>query len=377
MEAPDSDTAEPAGQAIRCTPAGAGTWSLRVNDAVGVIAVDGLQIIVEPKIPTSHLIFLLEASGQVPRLSASAASLNPGQSFWELVAQWYVAALEQLLRIDLIRDYRERRDVLSVVRGRVDAPRTVGAFLRGRIEVSCEFEEFDQDNALNRVLLAAARVVTGSPLLSPELRRRALRSVQRMADIGAIRPSDLSAVLERRTAHYEEPVALATSVLAGHARTLQPGGEVARTFLFRTPELVEEGLRATLATLLGADWTVEKRGLKLGDTGLTLTPDLLFNGGLATGDVKYKLTSSDWVQSDLYQAVAFATAFRSTAASVISFREPAAGNPRTVPVGPVLVTSLTWNADVELPPQAAASELAESAESWLRNAESALSVRSR
>jgi 5-methylcytosine-specific restriction endonuclease McrBC regulatory subunit McrC len=352
-------------QVIRCTPAGGDSWSIRVSDAVGVIAVEDLQIVVEPKIPPRHLIYLLEASGQTPRLGESTASLAMDSSFWELVARWYVAALEQLLRLDLVRDYRSQRDRLGVVRGRVDAAKTALALLHGEALISCEFDEFDQDNALNRVLLAAARAVAGSVLLTYEVRRRALRVASRMSGIGTLRPGDLTAVLERRTAHYREPIALAANVLAGDARALEHGRNPARSFLFRTPDLVEEGLRRCVAALLAPRWQVEKRGLRLGNTPLTFTPDLLFNEGLATGDVKYKLAQPEWNQADLYQAVAFATAFRARAAVVVSFRTPGARTPAPVPVGPVRVAHITWRADDEIAPADAASELAANVDQWL------------
>jgi hypothetical protein len=41
-------------------------------------------------------------------------------------------------------------------------------------------------------------------------------------------------------------------------------------------------------------------GAHLDDGGSkTLNPDLVFDGGRATGDVKYKLTGNDWNTEDL------------------------------------------------------------------------------
>src|SRR5689334_999380 len=53
---------------IRVQPVGPEQWSVRVSDAVGVIALGDLQIVVAPKIPANHLLHLLARGGELPRL---------------------------------------------------------------------------------------------------------------------------------------------------------------------------------------------------------------------------------------------------------------------------------------------------------------------
>jgi len=54
---------------------------------------------------------------------------------------------------------------------------------------------------------------------------------------------------------------------------------------------------------------------------MTFNPDLVFEHGLATGDVKYKLTGSEWNRDDLYQAIAFATIYESSHSAIVGFRD--------------------------------------------------------
>src|SRR6476619_6228065 len=44
-----------------------GRYAVRVSDAIGVIAIGSLHILVQPKIPAAHLIYLLSLSGRFPR----------------------------------------------------------------------------------------------------------------------------------------------------------------------------------------------------------------------------------------------------------------------------------------------------------------------
>ena len=53
--------------------------------------------------------------------------------------------------------------------------------------------------------------------------------------------------------------------------------------------MVEEGVRNVMKEKLSGRWGVEKRGVQIVGSAMTLNPDLVFNGGLAIGDVKYKL----------------------------------------------------------------------------------------
>src|SRR5262249_54950696 len=108
-----------------------------------------------------------------------------------------------------------------------------------------------------------------------------------------------------------------------------------------------------------------KRGIKLVPSSLTMTPDLVFDGYGAVGDVKYKTVTGDWPRGDLYQAVAFATAFKVGAACVISFRTSPAKGPPDLQTGDVRLVSRSWICGEDTPPSVAAELLAAEIDSWL------------
>lgn len=349
---------------IRCTPESPGVWKVRVADAVGVIAVEGLQIVVEPKIPAEHLLYLMQRSGRLPRLAAERAKVAIDKTLWDLVAKWYTGALEGVLRRDLIKDYRMAADELQLARGHINLYRTARAYYEGRLGIACEFDEFDADTPLNRVLRAAAAGVAGSPLLHPELRRRARRLLARMDHVSELRPGDRSVSVDRRTAHYRDALALAIHVLDAQGRGLEHGGATSWAFLIRTPEMVEEGLRMVLEESLAGRWRVRKRSVPIKGTDLTLNPDLVFNENLAAGDVKYKL-AGDWVRADLYQVVTFAEGVRARFGCVVSFRIGAAKSPPLLQIGDISVSHFSWRADASITPVDAGRELAGSVGEWL------------
>ena len=181
------------------------------------------------------------------------------------------------------------------IRGRVDPVRTVLALNSGRVEALCEFEEFGANTALNRILLAGVRQVAASSTL-PRV-RPAPGTLDRGEDgrCHVVRPGDERARTDRRTGVLRECSGVSSAHPCGTREDDGAGGHYARTFLIRTPEMVEEGIRRVLQRRLGHRWRIEKKGRQLIGSSLTFNPDLVVDDGFAVADVKYKWTDKDWV----------------------------------------------------------------------------------
>ncbi len=106
----------------------------------------------------------------------------------------------------------------------------------------------------------------------------------------------------------------------------------------------------------------------LGDSGLSINPDLVFGSTIAVADVKYRILEKDWSKSDFNQVVTFATGFLTNSAAVIGFSSGALSLPRPVSVGQVKVRAFSWGALKEVEPQAIASALTADLREWLSEA---------
>jgi 5-methylcytosine-specific restriction enzyme subunit McrC len=341
---------------LTCIPTGTGRWRVRVSDAVGVIGLPSLQVSIEPKIPTSHLLYLLEASGEFPRLAPQRATSLRDRHLWELILNWYVAELETLLRRGLLRDYEEKHEVLRVLRGSIDPVATAHEYYRGHLAFDCLFDDFDFDTAPNRLLSAAARAVVRAPTRDLMLRRRARRALARFENVGDLRADDLHWQVERRAGYYSTATTLARHIIRGVGRTLSIGKEPVTTFLIRTPEMVEAGLRTLLQRAI-PERKIEKRGMRLVGSTMTLNPDLVFGSGEIVGDVKYKLPGAEWSRPDLYQLVAFATGFGAKRGLLIHFASTEQDVLPKVLVGDVKLEAASWLAVDQTAPEEALSSL--------------------
>jgi len=233
------------------------------------------------------------------------------------------------------------------------------------MEFPCDYEDYSQDMPLNRLLREAAhRVGRCSALAWPE-RRRAITAISRMGQVGKLRPGDRNAPIDRSSSHYRDAAILARNILDGLDRLPQGGEHVAWTFLLRTPEAVEEGIRKILDESLGSRWAVTKKARQVDGDSMSFNPDLVFNGGVATGDVKYTIVSPQWRRQDIYQAIAFATIYRARHAALIGFRRPGAIAPPNIRIGDMELQHMDWLADPTADPQQSATMLADQVDRWL------------
>jgi len=326
-------------------------YLVKVANVVGAVALPGASLHIEPKIHISHFAHLAKRAIARHRSISERVSVDSLDTFWELVAAWCVTDVEKIYRAGLLSDYREETDDLSVVRGRVNVRRTSEIFVHGQLAANCTFDEFDVDNSLNRVLRRAMSFISSASWSQDvELKKRASRMDRAMEGVGTLRHGDLAVKTDRRSRHYAEALDLSLRVLGPVGANVFAGAGIGRTFLIPTPGLMEEGLRAVLTDGL---FPVEvKSGKKVLSQSpfFSVNPDLVLDGGVITGDVKYKIASRMWVRSDVSQAALFATGYKASAALIATFsREPHIAD-LEMNLGNLLVKRFVWRADEEMDP---------------------------
>lgn len=343
-----------------------GHCSVTFRDVVGVVSVGSKQLSVRPKIPLSHFAYLASRSDLAPRFGATKVSVGQGEEFVHVLARWCVDAAEKLLRSGLLSDYSDCVGELSEVRGRVRPLETAVLTAMGLPRALCEYQEFSEDTDLNRVVKSACLRISTMATLAVATRARARQVAFRMDAVGVLRATDIRARVDRLSASYSTVLPLSLLVLSGLGITVAAGRHLGRAFLVRTPEIIEDGLRSVLQSGL-AGTSVTKRRLLLGDSGLSINPDLVFDENLAVADVKYRVLQSDWSKADLNQIITFATGFRSSSAALLGFSlEPRPRLPRRVAIGDVSAYAFSWIAADGISPDESASTLMADVSGWLK-----------
>ena len=140
--------------------------TLVAQNFVGVIHLGAYQVEVLPKIEaTEHRIRqnLLQMVASTLNLKLHGNELGlldrANQSILEVLIRLYCDLLWEAVHKGMVRRYESRQDNLVVLRGRLNMAQQLRHNLARPDRLHCTFDEFTQDNALNRALKAALRVL--------------------------------------------------------------------------------------------------------------------------------------------------------------------------------------------------------------------------
>lgn len=340
-------------------------YEVTFREVIGVVQLGSLRIRVSPKIPWEHFIYIASRSEFSPRLSSKNAAVEPGFEFIDILCRWFIDAAERLLRLGLRQDYSENTQELEEIRGRLVILETATEVFKGRPVASCVFDELSFDTPLNRIVRTTCQRVSRLKGISDESRRRARRIAYRMDGVGPLRHTDRRIKPDRLTKSYIHPISLARLILDGCGISLSNGQFQGTSFLIRTPDIIEDGLRSIIAEGL-PHIQVTKRRQMLGDSGISMNPDIVFGDRLAIADVKYKYFGRDWNRNDFNQIVAFATAFESQRCALFGFvSDPVFEKSGIVQIGRIKATRIAWPIGADTSPEVVANTMLQGLSCWL------------
>ncbi|MCP3776760.1 McrC family protein [Paenibacillus sp. MZ04-78.2] len=148
--------------------------------------------------------------------------------------------LRELTR-GVLRKYITQQEGLNTVRGRIDTATQMRRAHLKSTAVSCIYDEFHIDHALNRILKAALRKIM---MQSNQLntRKRAGHAMMYLDEVtDSIDERLLRSVInfDRGNRRYEECYRLAKFLLSQTAPTPQKGNKTASSILFKMNDLFE------------------------------------------------------------------------------------------------------------------------------------------
>jgi|AntAceMinimDraft_1070359.scaffolds.fasta_scaffold35480_2 hypothetical protein len=355
------------GSVIKVVEHAGGRYQVTFNNVVGVVNVGRFQFNVAPKIAPSHFWYIVGHSDLAPRISTAEISVDKGLNMIELLARWCVEGAEKILNFGLRKDYKEEQAEFEMVTGQIQVMESIQRIYQGAQVAVCRFEDFTFDAPINRVIKAACQQIASLNLVNDSVRARARKVIYRMADVGPLEYADTRVRLDSLTSSYSRVLPLSLLVLSGYGISSTYGKTQGLAFLVRTPELVEDGLRSILAEDISSP-KITKRKFMLGDSGLSINPDLIFGDGFAIGDVKYKQLQSVWNKPDFNQLVTFATGFQSNHAILVGFASSeTAVLPKPVQIGGVSTTVLGWLTTDATSPESSRNQLVAEVKHWLLN----------
>jgi len=328
-------------------PAG---WQLKADATVGVLVLDHIRLIIEPKFAISGerlMTWLAYALDAPTPLQTTKRRWSTGpDGYADLVAAALLEQCGRLLREGMRRDYVRHRSVEPVLRGRLDFAAQVSRRY-GQLD-QLHVHTFDRETDIwdNRVLgtaLRAALPLVSDPHLARELRSAADAFPQAATPGAALRALD-RARYTRLNARYRAAHTWARLLLRGGGVTdlLTDLGASAEGLLLRMPALWEAVVRrltTDVASRLGGRSVPIAGGAGItvrGDLGNPshFRPDVLLSlpgrdaarGLLLPVDAKYKRYDRYGVSADdVHQLLTYGASYASADNSHTVIVHPASG----------------------------------------------------
>jgi 5-methylcytosine-specific restriction enzyme subunit McrC len=308
---------------VRITPAAGGCWRLTGNQKVGLIRIghgtDALELHVQPKLPISHLLFLLTYTPHDPWRPDPVTFATSTDDLVPALAALLARTAQRTLDTGVLYGYRTTEDDLPLIRGRIrttDQMRRVGLPL----PVAVRYDDHTPDIPENQILLTALRKMEPLPGTTPDTRLLLRHLAARLATVQPLAPgAPLPAWTPTRlNTRYHPALRLAELLLAD--RTLQPQGPTGHRgdgFLLDMPRVFEKFLETALGEHLrshGVRCTPQEAHHRLDHANLVrLRPDLVLyrDGRIHTViDAKYKeLHAAAPPTEHMYQLLSYCTAF--------------------------------------------------------------------
>ncbi len=290
--------------AIEIWPAGHGRYRVRARHFVGVIALEGLEIRINPKVHIGSLFYMLGYSHGLANLWKNVAGYEKSDQIWEFLLLLFARGTEELLQRGVRQGYIEDHDRLKALRGRFLFQEHIRRPPGRELLIPCRFEDFTADLPHNQVIRYTLEKIgwVRDPFLRHRLRR--LRKEFSFAALRHFSPTDIGAFeYDRLSTHYE-PIHVLCRILLECRGLDQPSGSYPLgTYLVDMNLLFERFIAAWFRENLPSPWSLraqEPKHLDLGNR-VRMRLDLCLEKHdeiCLVADTKYKRTHDEVEDAD-------------------------------------------------------------------------------
>lgn len=290
-----------------------GVWEVTAGTHIGVAAVAGLQVIIQPKIPINRLIFLMGYARRPRFHRDDVVTLNSEDDLPEALVRAFIRLSSRALDQGLLKGYQEIETRLPVLRGRIREADQMRHHWGRNLPLEVRYDEFTVDIAENQILLAAALRLLKLPATERTQRAALQRLRLQLADVTA--PSILpSWTPSRLNARYQPALEVAELILVGRSFEQRVGDVKVTGYLFSMAKIFEDFVTVALAEALkpfgGRASFQYPTHLDEGDL-VDVRPDLVWlreGRPVIVADAKYKAEKpAGFPNADLYQLLAYCT----------------------------------------------------------------------
>ncbi|MBE8723397.1 McrC family protein [Flavobacterium hungaricum] len=263
---------------------------LKLKQFVGVIQVDGLTIEILPKIDNNNedenvwqnvLIEMLRVTKKLKIQKVGEANVNKQNiHLLDIYFEWFLNEVQLLIHQGLIKQYYKETNNVKALKGKLEFSGHISKNLVHKERFYTTHQVYDKDHLLHQILSQALSIVEecskGNYLYSK------CKTVQldfpEVKTIKANESTFAKIPKSRKTAPYENALAIARLIILNYAPSVSSGSERMLALLFDMNSLWEEYILIRLKQASN-DLTILSQDSKVLWNGITIRPDIVIKKG--------------------------------------------------------------------------------------------------
>lgn len=309
----------------------------RFINFVGFIQLSTVYIEILPKLSLTEdldedrraLINMIIRSGYFNlQLDYSSQSIMKNHSLLEILSLLYLKELNNQLNRGIHKEYIQERENLNKIKGKIIIKEQVKNICLCRNKAYCSFDEYSEDNSLNRVFIEAVRVIIKNVSFNNVIVDGS-RAIAVLGDVSYSKDvlQDMKNVsFDRKNTRFKNAFKFAEHILKSYNFMNKIGLDDSFSALFQMNILYE----SYISTVIKQVWRGSGKKVKLQNTekrllrnvntnrkNILLKPDIVLeeflNDEKIIVDTKWKAVEYNgylsYEQSDIYQMYAYVTAY--------------------------------------------------------------------
>ena len=223
-------------------PTWGGGYTIRAQQYVGVIALDGIRILIHPKVPLDNLFYMLTYAYDLPEFRQEQTELAAAEDLFEFIVDIFVRQVDSLLRSGIHRAYVDFEENDRYLRGRLLMAQHLRRNLVRRDRVYQQRNEYTDDVLENQILRHTLDLLSRQSYRQSSLRQRLRRTLSAFVHLEPthIQPSDCIRVhYNRLNERYRSRINLAHLLLQHLSLEGRTGSQRFFAFLFDMNQLFE------------------------------------------------------------------------------------------------------------------------------------------
>lgn len=151
-------------------------WDIKAKQYVGIIELENLRIVIEPKTAVQNLFFMLTYAYDLPEFRTEKTKLSHANDLFEYIADMFINLVEQLARQGIYRSYQDFEENQPYLRGRLLLHQHLTINAVSVDQLYQRINEFTADIPENRILKYTLWLLSHLDFQKSNLRQRARRA---------------------------------------------------------------------------------------------------------------------------------------------------------------------------------------------------------